>query len=408
VNRRRLFAVALLAAGLTVRLAYGLMHPPQAPGQDLADPDGYLGLATSFSHSWSLVDSSGKLTAVREPVYPIVLGLAVRTLGRNYGTVLALHGLLSTLSLVLMFVLGRRLFGEAVAFSALAVGAFYPPFIFYFSQPLRETLMVFLGLLGLWSVIKMNDDGGPLDFAAAGACSAIAGLTNTVLLPFGLAVPVVSWLFARNKARSLGRIACYLGIMIPLYALWPLRNHSVFGSWIMGSTAGAGPTFYLHLVIPEEIAGTPAQNDITERDPAISSAPKTMTPAERERYYWKAGIQRVREDPRAYARLLSWRLFRDWWRLAPRPRSYAHSFETLRWISLLSDGWIVPLGLLGLLVLGLRSRELFWGRLFVACASAPFILIVTMLRYRLSIMPVMIISACAVLHRAVALALKRP
>ena len=185
MSRRHAWVAALLAAGLTVRLSYGLMRPPQGPGQALADPDGYVGLASSFARSWTLSVSSGRPSAMREPVYPIALGLAFKALGHNYGAMLALHGLLSILSLGLMFVLGRRFFGEAVAFASLTVGAFYPPFIFYFSQALRETTMVSLGLLSLWSVIKLNDDGKARDFAAAGICSALAGLTNTVFLPFG-------------------------------------------------------------------------------------------------------------------------------------------------------------------------------------------------------------------------------
>lgn len=398
---RSIWVAALLAAGLTVRLSYALMRPPQGPGQALADPDGYVGLASSFSRSWTLSDSAGRPSAMREPVYPIALGLAFKAFGQNYGAVLALNGLLSTLSLGLMFVLGRRFFGEAVAFASLAVGAFYPPFIFYFSQALRETMMVSLGLVSLWSVLKLNEEASPRDFAAAGACSALIGLTNTVFLPFGLAAPVAACLFSRNKTRAFGRAALYLGIMLPLYALWPLRNYSAFGSWIMGSTAGAGSTFYIHLVIPEDVAGTPAQADLVARDPVFSTAPKNMSPAESERFYWKAGIRYVRENPLIYARLLAWRAFRDFWRIAPRPRNYGLSYRTLKWVSLLSDGWLVPLGLLGLIFFGLRSRELLWGWLFICSVIAPFVLIITMIRYRLSIMPLLIMSACAVLHRVI-------
>lgn len=399
---RNIWVAALLTAGITVRLSYALMRPPQVPGQDLANPDGYVGLASSFSRSWTLSDSAGQPSAMREPVYPIALGLAFKAFGRNYGAVLALNGLLTTLSLGLMFVLGRHFFGEAVAFASLAVGAFYPPFIFYFSQALRETMMVSLGLVSLWSVIELNDDGSPRDFAAAGACSALTGLTNTIFLPFGLAVPIAAWLFARDKVRASGRVACYLAIMLPLYSLWPLRNYSAFGSWIMGSTAGAGSTFYIHLVIPEDVAGTPAQNDLVARDPVFSTAPN-MSPAESERFYWKAGIRYVNENPLTYARLLAWRAFRDFWRIAPRPKNYGLSYQTLKWVSLLSDGWIVPLGLLGLVLLRRRSRELLWVWLFVCSAMAPFVLIITMIRYRLSIMPLLIISACAVLHQAVSM-----
>ena len=177
---------------------------------------------------------------------------------------LALHGLLSILSLGLMFVLGRR-FGEAVAFASLTVGAFYPPFIFYFSQALRETTMVSLGLLSLWSVIKLNDDGKARDFAAAGICSALAGLTNTVFLPFGLAAPIAACLLAGDKVRALGRVACYLGIMLPLYALWPLRNYSAFGSWIMGSTYRGGLHIFTYISSSRKTSRAPRPKTTSSR-----------------------------------------------------------------------------------------------------------------------------------------------
>ena len=155
MSRRHVWVAALLAAGLTVRLAYALMLPRKPPAKRPLGPRRLLRAGDFFFAFMGARGFRSRLTAMREPVYPIALGLAVKTLGRNYGAMLALHGLLSTLSLGLMFVLGRRLFGEAVAFP-FGRGRLLSAVHLLLLPALRETMMVFLGLLSLWSVIKLN------------------------------------------------------------------------------------------------------------------------------------------------------------------------------------------------------------------------------------------------------------
>ena len=85
-----------------------------------------------------------------------------------------------------------------------------------------------------------------------------------------------------------------------------------------------------------------------------------MALKEREEHLGKAARELIRRDPGRYARLVAWRFFWDTWRLLPRKRAGAHSYSLIKWASLLSDGWIIPLGFIGMLMVRLRPTENLW------------------------------------------------
>ncbi|MBI3549002.1 MAG: glycosyltransferase family 39 protein [Elusimicrobia bacterium] len=393
-----LIAVLTVAAGL--RFAYGLARPPQARGAALYDPDGYVELAHSVARHGGLYEE-GRPSAHREPAYPVFLGAWFRIVGSSYGSFLFSNVLLGCVGLAWVSVVGAKLFDRTIGLEAAALAAAYPPFIFYAAQPMRETAMLATSGLALWAVIEADQRRSYWASAGAGASCALACLTNTTFLPFSLLVPAGLLVWRADGAdyrRSMRCTLAFLGLFASLYSLWPLRNYRAFGEWVAGSTAGAGSTFYLYLNIPEEFGGTPKQQEMMDRDPVHARCAARPTQLQRERCFWRAGIDWVRAHPVEYARLVAWR-FLDSWRLAPRPRAYAHSYGLVKWISYLTDGWIIPIGLLGMAWTFLRSRQTRWAVLFVLSVNTAYALVFTMIRYRFSLMPWIILFAVAAIER---------
>jgi hypothetical protein len=189
-----------------------------------------------------------------------------------------------------------------------------------------------------------------------------------------------------------------MAAFVLLYASWPLRNHAVFNRWILGSTTAAGDHFYMFMVVPEQIGGTTEHYEILAKDPVWQEG-YALPPADRENFFWKTGLKKIRRDPAVYARLVAWRFFRDEWRFAPRPREYGHSYRLIWWVSVLTDGWIIPLGFLGIALSRLRSLESGFALVFIFSTSFVYSLVLTMLRYRLVLMPWMILFAAYALNR---------
>jgi hypothetical protein len=391
---RKWLIAFLLGAAFLLRLSYGFTHPPV-----FSNADGYVDLGVSFARTGGLLDENGNPSALREPAYPILLGILFRALGEGQTTVLGANCVMGTLMLWVLFLLGRALHGEWVGLGALIIGAFYPPFIYYAGQPLRETMITLLAVLTLWSLERASRSGRMKDSLAAGIFGATTALTKTTFLPFGLIlVPLGLIVNHRRRPRRAGALcACYLAVFISLYGLWPLRNWHALGKPIWGNVEGRGNNFYQYLIVPQEEGGTAGQTAILSHDPVYQKA--GMTSIERDEFLWNEGIKRVRQHPWTYIKLVAWRFFWDQWRFYPRPRAYEHSYHLLRWVSLLTDGWIIPLGFAGIVLAGLRAPTGLWPVLFLFSESVVYSLIFTMIRYRLARMPVLILYACVTLNR---------
>lgn len=391
---RRLLPVLVLAA-FALRALYCWSFPAR-----VHNTDNYVDIAASFAATGTLA-FEGALTAAREPFYPMLLGAVFKLFGARYAVTALFNCFLGAVSIAALFWAGRRLFGERIAVLACLIAAVYPPFLFYAAQPVRETLMVLMSLLCLTSLLHAFDSDSPWAHAGAGAVNALAALTITTFLPFGLFIvpPVLLWLKRPRWARAARLSACYLAGFIALYGLWPLRNYRAFHTWVLGSTAAAGGVFYIYQVVPQELGGTPGESAIIAADPVWQASAAIADPAIRQQFYWKAGLRKVKENPARFLRLVAWRFFVDQWRLTPRPRSYDHDFWKVRLVSLLTDGWILPLAFVGLFFWRLRPPEAVLIPAIIISLNLCAAPILTVLRYRLPLMPWLILLAALSLDR---------
>jgi len=397
---QRLALPALLALGLLLRLGFGWRHPPQRPGEDIVSVDGYAELATSVAQSGSL-RLDGRPSAYREPAYPVLLGTAFRVFGRGYPAVLGTNCVLAVLALCGLFLVGDDLFGRAAALLAVAAAAVYPPFVFYAAQPLRETAVLAVSAWALWALLRALRQPGTPAFAWAGLGGALCGLTNVTMLPYALLLaPAATWSLNRSRGAAAWRWSgAYTAALVLFYSVWPIRNALVFHALIPGTTLPFGNIWYTSLVVPQELGGTPQETAILRQDPVCRAA-AGLDPAQSERHYRKACLERIRRRPAAFLKLVAWRFFWDEWRLWPRPQAAGDSYRLWRWVGLLTNGWIIPLGLLGMLWVRCRPPRAACVYLFSFSIVLTHSLILTMLRYRTPIMPWLILFAGSVLVRA--------
>lgn len=396
---RHAWAVLALAAAL--RVGYALASPPGGDASKVPDNDSYVALGASLAERGGLLDPEGRPSALREPGYPVALAAAFKAFGVGYGPVVLVNTLMGLCSLVLMLRLGDRFFGPPVGLAAMALGAVYPAFLFHNAQPMRETALVLASLGAVAAVVRAQERGTPGAWALAAAVGVAASLTNTVFLPFALVlVPAGALLTGRREpARALGRAGAYLAVFVLLYAPWPLRNYARLGGFVLGSTAAAGSSFYINLIVPQEATGLPEQTRITSADPVVMGA-VGLAPLAREKYFWREAFKKVAREPGRSLRLMAWRYFVDIWRVVPLERpGNPHGHRLLKWVSLGSDGWILPAAAAGVVLAGATAPGLFWAYALVASVNAVYALILTGIRYRLPAMPWAILLAAYVLVR---------
>jgi hypothetical protein len=390
-------ALAALAVGLLLRFAYS-WHAGRA-GYLPTSSDGYETIALSLLERGEYALQPGRPTALREPSYPLYIAGVYAVFGRRPGVILFFNCLLSAAAGLLLWRVGRRLFGEGAALAALWVFMLHPQSIYYCGYFFRETWLCFWFGVLLWSSLdwrsEVGDPAGERGALVGGLAAAAFGLANSAVLPACALAGVGLWLAAPPRARA-RRAALYFLPLILAFGAWTARNYAATGRLVAGSTHG-GEEFLQALVVPPEDLGTPRQTEIVAATP-IFAATQALPEAERNAALTRAAGAWIAAHPGTFAARAAAGVVK-FWRPWPYPRAYQHSYALLVAASLLSDGWIIPLGFVGLWLFRFRWREAPAFPAAVLGLTVVYGSVHAVIRYRLPLMGGMILLACAAAAR---------
>ncbi len=396
MNERRALCV-LLTAAFFVRVLYFWVLGPYEPGGVVPNLDFYQSLAHGLRTSGSFL-FEGSLTAAREPAYPIFLAALYSIAGGSFPVIWITHALLDAATVLLVFLLGARIFSRNVAWAAAAIAAFYPQLIYYVAEPRRESFLVCMLALSVWTTLWACDKRTLGRFALPGFLWAVCALTKSVYLPVAGLAAVIVWVMGRRRGRSLSKgAAVFLAVFLGVYALWPLRNYLVFGRFIPG-VAGGGAHLYVGLIVPNEAAGTPEEEKYISADPDMRASHELST-VENDSHFYRAAGRWIRDNPRLFV----WKMILSamkMWRLYPYERDYGRNYRLIKWVGLLSDGWIIPLGLVGILLARRRYVEADLIGATVLATTFIYMIFWAVVRYRLPLMPYIFLYAAYALERA--------
>ncbi|MBI5245170.1 MAG: glycosyltransferase family 39 protein [Elusimicrobia bacterium] len=393
----RRWLYVLLAAAFAARLAFCWKFPQGLADGGVPDYDRYHRLAISLLQHGSLLDDDGAMTAMREPGYPFVLAGLYAVAGPRYWAVCLLHAVLGALTALLVFKLGLRVFGPFTAWLAAAMAAFHPQLLYYSALPRRETFQALLLAASAWALLDACEKPGRGRVLLAAFLWALNPLTNSAFLPAGLGAAAALVLIGRRRGlRTAGAAALFLAVFMGLYALWPLRNFGVFHRFIPGITGG-GNHIYIGLAVPDDIAGTPEEQKIILSDPVIIEAGR-LAEDQKDAVFYRGAAQWIRAHPALFVGRM-WGSFVKLWRLYPYPRDYGMNYRLIKWVSLLSDGWIIPLGLAGLLLAGRRYPETDLFNLTLASVTLTYMVFWSIIRYRVPLMPFVFVYAAYAVRR---------
>lgn len=387
----------VLAFGLALRLAYAWhgYHSHYLP----TSSDGYETIALSLLDRGEYALAPGRPTSLREPSYPLFIAATYLLSGRRPWVVVLLQCLLSTAAGFLLWLTGRRLFGDRVALAALAVFLLHPQSVYYCAYFFRETWLCFSFGVLLWSSLDWSapsgDRTGDRGAVLGGLAAAAFGLANSAVLPACALSGVLLWLVAPPRERR-RRFACYAVPLALAFGAWSARNQAVWGRFVAGSTHG-GEEFLQALVVPPEDLGTERQGEIVRATPAYVQA-EGLPEGERNALLTRAALSWIAAHPATFAsRALAG--VAKFWRPWPYRRRYQYSYRALLLASLLSDAWIVPLGFLGLWLFRRRWRELPALPASLVALTLVYGAVHAVIRYRLPMMGGMILLACAAAER---------
>jgi 4-amino-4-deoxy-L-arabinose transferase-like glycosyltransferase len=211
------------------------------PTDDAFEYDYY---ARSIAHGEGFTRSGylkqGGPTAIRGPAYPYLLGFTYAASGDSTTVGRLLNAVLGALTVALLFLIGRRIWGFPVGLVAALFAALFPPLVLLSRDLVSESLFLPLELLAVLCMLNFRRAGGSATWAAATGVALGAailtrntGLALVVPVAIGLApVGLGSW-SKRLRAPAIG-LACAVLAITP----WLVRDAVEFDRFVPVTTSG--------------------------------------------------------------------------------------------------------------------------------------------------------------------------
>ncbi len=404
---KRLFDRALdgpawpwLLLGLALRVAFAWKlggHYHQT------DELGFNAMALQFAETGTL-GARGVLDVV-SLVPAVLFGSCYRLFGGLAGARVAL----AVLGAALPWLIGRlteTVVSPRAGRLALVIAAVYPFFVYYSGLLMSESPYLLLSVTGLWFLCaSLGGKPGWAAPAAAGFFLGLAGLCRAeaayVLIPVWLAAAGLC--AARRWDWKLLAVAA-LCWALPLGAM-SLRNKLAVGTFTLDTHGGLALVHGVLYLDENDVDTTHAQAAFERSE--LHRSTLGLPDAERDAALKRAALRFMAEDPARTLR--QWgRKFVHFWRFYPRTdRAYdqrGNSNPTagaplglLVAVSLLFEPALILGGLAGLWALRRRWERVWPLWLWVAGTMALHMVSVSQIRYRLPVMPALLLGLCALL-----------
>jgi len=414
--------ITIVVVALLIRLIWLARLATSDVGNELSiDAEFYRNLANSLLRGQGLPE--GALTF--NPLYPFFLVVVFRIFGDSLVATRLLQFVIGIGTIMLVYAGGRMMAGKkekisttTVSLVAMAMAVLYTQFALYEGMLLGTSLEVFLLIASFVLCVAMDEELNEQKklyfgririrpWLAAGLIGALCGAgalgrPNLFLL---LIAAVGVWIIVRNRrGRRWLAPAVGFGVGVMLFLGPPIAYNAKNAGEFVPVTAHGGINFYIGnrpgtkgvYQPPEGMRGE--QQGLLED--ALAAAEKDtgrkMTDAEASDYYMEKAMDGIKKDPVAWIVLLGKKFVLFWNKVEvhdlPEVVYFQDSVFLFRF-PFLQFSVIAPLGLAGLIVflMGRRNRGIVC--VYLGAALVSILLFYMNARYRLPIVPVVILLA---------------
>jgi 4-amino-4-deoxy-L-arabinose transferase-like glycosyltransferase len=345
----------------------------------------------------------------RGPLVPYFLALLYKlTDGGAMAAVLANH-VSGAVTCVLIYLLAREYFERAVAIAAGLVAALYWPMIYFEGEILIEPIFMMLAVLGLWLIARAASRRTPVRAVFAGAVIGLAALARPTILVVLPALPIVFALVTprsnstserrrRLKASGLA-VATAIAMLVPATihnmragrAFVPVAWSGGLNFYIGNNGSSDGRSAYIPDTRFEWMGGEDEALAI-----AAAQAGRTLNEAQASSFYLRRGLRWIAANPEAAAALQLRKLHFFWEGPERSNEKYIYFFWDRFGLGRvpMPGFWLIsPLALVAMIRLWSRRRELSLLYLFVLAYMLGVVAFFVVGRYRLPVVPVLIVFA---------------
>jgi tetratricopeptide (TPR) repeat protein len=367
-----------------------------------------------YHNDWarSILDGTASANDVyfRGPLYPYLLAFLYWVSGSSIAFAVFCQHIIGTLTAGLVYLLAREYFSPRVSLVAGLFAALYWPFVYFEGDLLIVTTVLFLNTLGLLLLARSMRLSGRREWIMVSASGLVFGLSAiarpSVLIFFPFLPLVLYWARERGGPGTrlwLARSAVMLGAIAVVILPVMVRNY-VVGKSVVPVAASGGVNFYIGnnpssdgttAIVPGTRAdwwgGYHDAIEIAERDEG-----RKLKLAEVSDYYFRRGLEWIEADPGAATAHFLKKLRVFWVGPERANNKFIYFFWNLagmHYVPLPGFWLIAPLSLLGAVLQWRRRRRLCALYLFVVTYMAGVVAFFVNARFRLPVVPVLIVFA---------------
>jgi len=384
----------VLLMGFVLRLGFALYL-----GGGIYQPDEgvYVTMARNL-HERGVFGVGDVPTAERPPALPFLLAGIFGLLGPSVLLARIVHVLFSVAGIWALYRYASLVFGRQAGLMAAAIAAVYPFFVYWSGILMTETLATVLVTFALWRTQVLSEGEARMrDAVAAGLLWGLASLTRTQNLAFPVAL--AAWLIWKARLGLRKQVLVFLVLAFLPPMLWAARNWRQFGALTMDTHAGY--TLLIRTMFyDQDNIDTGVARQALEQTEFYQKA-EGLPAVERDRVFSREALNFIRENPGTYL-YNSCRNFWQFWRFYPRMDKTVGVVDSAfvggkRMYFALLSGLTEPL----LILCGLAGLYLGWKRglpvllpgLFIVFTTGIHTLVIAQMRYRIPVMPLIIMLA---------------
>ncbi|NOZ27275.1 MAG: glycosyltransferase family 39 protein [Chloroflexi bacterium] len=388
LRSQALWGIAIFLLALALRLAYVTLFVgwDYVPQRDAAE---YSAIAANLAAGHGYRLPSGELTAIRPPLFPLLLAGVYAIFGVHYGAALVVQGLLGALTCVIVYRVGAEAFGEWPGRLAGGMAAGYPLLIYNDGQLLSETIFLVWVTLALWAMLRLARRLRTREVVVLGIALGLVALTrpNGLILWAGVVIWAL-WYWRRRGWPVVGAVTL---IVLLLLTPWVVRNWIAMDAFIPASTMGGAVLLGSY-------------NEIVLEDPAYrgdwvspcrvpgARCGEAMSEVARDRLWRAMGLAFIRSHVKDLPEMAFWR-FVNFWHLYRFTRGFPENLGFYAYVAMAALA-VVGAGLY-------RSRWKLLSPLYVVviCFTANALVFWGGFRMRAPVEPVLLVLAAGALWR---------
>jgi len=410
VLKPEILLIGIFILALFIRLLYLSQLPSTPIFHGLAvDDEEYISLAVHILKG----NITHKDFIYLNPLYPFFLAFIYLIFGHSNLPVVLIQGIIDAISCILIYYIASTLLNKRVGIISALTYACYGIAIFYTGLLLAIPIVIFFTLIFISSLLFAEKKGKITIFFISGILFAlvILGRPNSTLFLFFLPL----WFFTvlKNKLGILKSIQGFSLFVIGLFmvaSLISIRNYSIEKKFSPFAVQG-GINFYIgnnpgatgRFMSPQGISLSPIEQVKTSIHYAEQESGKILTPSQASRYWLFKGLKFIKDNPQG-AFFLYIKKCALFWRKEEIPLNIDYTlskaFVPIFQLPFISFGIIAPFAILGI-ILSIKRKNTLLLNLFICADIMSVVIFFISERYRLPMVPFLIICSSYTLHRLV-------